>query len=97
MVDLADIFDHLLWPDAVTLDIIEARAKVLHEDFYFWLRDRRHRRQIPHQLESVEYEQVRNPNAQDGLWVIDGRRRAVYGKMSLPPRDRHAAAAKLNR
>ena len=95
--ELADIFDALSWPDAVTLETIVTRAQVVRHDFHFWLKDRRNRRQIPHRLESVGYEQVRNPNAKDGLWVISSRRQAIYGKTSLPLRDRYAAAARLNR
>jgi hypothetical protein len=97
--ELADIFDDLNWPDAITLDTIVARAGVVHRDtdFSFWLKDRKHRRQIPHRLEAVGYESVRNPSAKDGLWAINGRRQAVYTRATLPLRDRHSAAARLSR
>lgn len=94
--ELADIFDDLKKPDAVTLETITNRANVLHEDLYIWLRDRRYRRQIPHRLEAVGYEPVRNKAAKDSLFVIGGRRQVVYAKATLSLRDRHAAAAKLN-
>ena len=36
------------------------------------------RRSLPHKLERADYVLARNPEAKDGLWVIDGRRAAVY-------------------
>jgi hypothetical protein len=39
-----------------------------------WLIDRRHRRSIPHRMERCGYVTCRNPNADDGLWFINGRR-----------------------
>jgi hypothetical protein len=95
--ELADIIDDLKQPDAVTLEIITNRSGVIHQDFAFWLRDHRNRRQIPHRMESVGYEPVRNPNAKDGLWVIGKKRQAIYAKSTLPHKDRLAAAAKLSR
>ena len=95
--ELADIFDHLKSPDAVTLEHVKNAARVVHNDgdFWAWLSDRRNRRQIPHRLEAAGYEPVRNPNTKDGLWVIGGKRQAVYGKTELSLRDRLAAAASL--
>jgi hypothetical protein len=51
--------------------------------FGHWLRDRRNRRVIPHRLEKAGYVPVRNDAAQDGYWVVDGRRQTVYAKNSL--------------
>ena len=97
--ELADIFDDLKWPDAVTLDTILTRAHVVHRDsdFPFWLKDRKNRRQIPHRLEAVGYEPMRNPSAKDQLWAINGRRQTVYAKATLPVRDRHSAVLKLSK
>jgi hypothetical protein len=73
--ELADILDRLRWPAAITLDDINLRARAMnYDDFADWLTDRRHRRMIPHRLESVGYESIRNDGAKDGRWVIDGRR-----------------------
>ncbi len=68
-----------------------------YHDFAEWLTDRRNRRMIPHRLESVGYEPIRNDGAKDGRWVIDGRRQVVYAKTSLSIRDRHLAARKIQR
>jgi len=96
--ELADILDKLRWPDVITQDDISTRARDMNYfDFAEWLTDRRHRRMIPHRLESVGYEPIRNDGAKDGRWVIDGRRQVVYAKTSLSIRDRHLAARKIQR
>jgi len=43
-------------------------------------------------LERCGYVAVRNPGAADGLWVIGGRRQAVYGNSALVFTDRLKAA-----
>ena len=40
---------------------------------------------------------VRNDPVKDGLWVISGRRQAIYAKAALSVRDRVAAANELAR
>ena len=95
--ELADILDSLRWPDAVTLDLIVTQARIDHCDFAEWLSDRRNRRRIPYRMESAGYEPVRNPAAKDGYFVVNGKRHSVYTKATLSIRDRHRAAAKLNR
>ena len=60
-----------------------------------FLTDRKNSRRIPHRLEACGYVQVRNPDAQDGLWKIAGRRQVVYGKDKLPLHDRLAAVRNL--
>lgn len=40
--------------------------------------DRKNRRAMPHRLDRVGYVPVRNPDATDGLFKIDGKRQAVY-------------------
>jgi hypothetical protein len=37
-------------------------------------------RKIPHRLEGCDYVPVRNPDANDGLWVIGKRRPTVYAR-----------------
>ncbi len=95
--ELADILDKLGNPDAVTLDSITAQARGDHPEFGCWLADRRNSRTIPHRLEAAGYEPVRNQSAQDGYFVVNGKRRSVYAKTTLPFRDRYAAAARLSR
>jgi hypothetical protein len=57
-----------------------------------WLLDRKRRRSIPYRLERCGYIACRNPNANDGLWVINGRRQTLYAKASLKPEKRLQAA-----
>jgi hypothetical protein len=87
--ELADVLDAMGNPDAVTLDQIKRMAT---GDIVGWLSDVKHRRAIPHRLERCGYVQVRNDNAKDGLWKINGKRQAIYAKSSLSLRDRINAA-----
>jgi hypothetical protein len=90
--ELADILDRLGNPDATTLARISNEAA---GDFQEWLRNRKHRRMIPHRLESGGYVPVRNEGADDGLWKLHGARQVIYVKKTLSRRDQFAAANKL--
>ena len=90
--ELADVFDRLNNPAAVTLGAI---AETATEDFREWITDRRNRRSIPHRLEQVGYVPIRNDAAQSGLWVIKGRRQTVYAQARLCVADRLRAARQL--
>jgi hypothetical protein len=57
-----------------------------------WLLDRRHRRSIPYRMERCGYIACRNPDADDGLWRINGRRQTLYVKASLSPEQRTQAS-----
>ena len=57
-----------------------------------WLLDRRHRRSIPYRMERCGYIACRNPNANDGLWRINGRRQTLYAKADLTPEQQLQAA-----
>ena len=48
-----------------------------------WLLERKNRRAIPHRMERCGYAAVRNPNADDGLWKLQGRRQVVYARTDL--------------
>jgi hypothetical protein len=78
--ELADAIDELGEPNALTLAQLKAVAGV---DFGSWLGDRKNRRIIPHRMEECGYVPVRNPDAKDGLWKIQGKRQTVYAKASL--------------
>ena len=56
-------------------------------DFGIWLKDRRNNRVIPHRFEACGYVRIRNPDANDNLWQIGGKRVAVYAKKELSIRD----------
>jgi hypothetical protein len=91
--ELADVLEALGNPPAVTLgQLIERGAGTDSAD---WLMDRRNRRSIPHRMERCGYTQVRNPNADDGQWRLQGKRQNIYAKASLTPREQIEAARKL--
>lgn len=52
------------------------------------LTDRKNRRRIPHMMERAGYEALRNPDAKDGLWKIDGKRQTIYADTALNLADR---------
>jgi hypothetical protein len=78
--ELADILDVLGNPDVVTLKEIIAKAQ---SPFLEFLQDRKSSRVIAHRLEACDYVALRNTDAKDGLWKIDGQRRVIYGKSTL--------------
>lgn len=78
-------------PDTLTIDDL---ATVGDWEFVSWLRDRKNARQIPHRMEAAGYVAARNPDAKDGLWVVDGRRQVVYASRELSIRERIEAARK---
>jgi hypothetical protein len=90
--ELADAIDSLGNPDATTIDRI---ANVAEGEAAIWIRDRKNRRAIPHRLEAIGYVPVRNELANDGLWVIHGKRKRVYAKSTLSIPDRLRAARRL--
>ncbi len=92
--ELADIFDGLGNPAAATLAKIIVNAD---DNLGEWLKDRKNRRAIPHRLEKCGYISVRNDAADDGLWVLGGKRQVVYARAELSVRDRAAAAQRLVR
>jgi hypothetical protein len=87
--EMADRLDALGNPAVVTLDELRAGAT---EDFKAWLCDRRSSRAIPHRLEDCGYEAVRNPDAKDGLWRINGRRQVIYARKELSAQEKQRAA-----
>src|SRR5262249_41096740 len=63
--ELADVFDEMGNPDAVTLAQIKTAASGGVLD---WLQDRKNRRAIPHRMENCGYVSVGNDAAKDRLW-----------------------------
>jgi hypothetical protein len=88
--DVADALERMSGPDVATIEDLVTAAE--DPGFKEWLRDRKNRRAVPHRLEACGYVLVRNPDATDGLWKIDGRRQALYGKRQLPSVERIKAA-----
>ena len=82
--ELRDVIDELKSPNALTVDCLLKGARVLRLDQIIdELRDRKTRRSMPYKLERVGYVPVRNPDAEDGLFKICGRRQTVYASKKL--------------
>ena len=91
--ELEDAIDGLGRPAALTLkQIVDAERG---SDFSMWLNERKNRRIIPHRFETVGYVVARNPDAESGLWVINGVRQVIYTNASLPVSQQLAAARAL--
>ena len=90
--DMADVLDALGNPKTLTLFDVMLNAD---EPFKSWLQDRRNSRQIGHRMVEAGYEPVRNSAAKDGLWVIEGKRQAIYARSNLTVRERQSAAAEF--
>jgi hypothetical protein len=93
--ELADVFDRLFNPPAVTIAMIRNVTQMGDGAIGDWIRDRRNRRTIPHRLHEAGYDPVRNPDVKDGMWKIGDARLAVYARRELPIRDQIDAAQEL--
>ncbi|RYE43119.1 MAG: hypothetical protein EOP24_29900 [Hyphomicrobiales bacterium] len=83
--ELRDVLDACGHPDVLTLfALIQAAENLKLFELSTDLKERKNRRSLPHKLERVGYVSVRNPDAADGLFKINGRRQTVYAKRSLP-------------
>jgi hypothetical protein len=88
--ELADAIDLLRNPEAFVLaDLLDK----VSSEFAEWLGDRKNRRIIPHRLEACGYVPVRNPDANDGMWRVRGRRQVIYARDSLALREQLKAAS----
>jgi hypothetical protein len=90
--ELADVLEKLGNPLAVTLLQLTAKAS---GETVEWLMDRRNRRAIPHRMERCGYAPVRNPESDQGLWVIDGARQVIYAQIALTRDEQVRAARRL--
>jgi hypothetical protein len=91
--ELADALDLIAWPDAVTIAGIIAASR--QSDFIDYLKDRKNSRRLPHRFEACGYTPMRNPDADDGLWRLSGRRQVIYARNNLSFVDRLRAARRL--
>jgi hypothetical protein len=78
--------------DALSLSIINDYAI---GQFFEWLQDRKNRRSMPRRFEKCGYTPVRNPDAEDGLWVIKRKRQVIYARSQLSAREQFTAAQTL--
>ncbi|WP_156406220.1 primase-helicase family protein [Hydrogenophaga sp. Root209] len=82
--ELRDVIDECENPECLTLlDLICGSESLKLFDLASELKDRRNRRALPHKLERVGYVPVRNPDADDGLFKIQGKRQTVYAQRAL--------------
>lgn len=96
--ELADVLDYLGRPGALTLEVLAGAAKEKGiQTLCDELTDRKFRRQLPHRLERGGYLLVRNPDADDGLWKVRGRRQTIYAKREFTEFCRQDAARALQR
>ena len=90
--ELADVIDAMGNPDALTPNQLTAKATGGTAE---WLVETKNRRALPHRLERCGYIPVRNPDAQDGYWIIKGTRQPIYAKGTLSIHDRLVVAGRL--
>ncbi|UIY24821.1 hypothetical protein LZK76_02910 [Rhizobium leguminosarum] len=81
-------------PRVVTLSIIITKTPI-SSPLESWLNDPKNRRQIPKYMDQVGYARLANSTAEDGFWVIGGKRTVVYGRKDVTPRERFEAVKEL--
>ena len=89
--ELSDVIDRIEDNEAITIEMI---ADFASEELQKWMRDRKHRRMIPHRLSKCGFVPVRNEAAKDGLWKVWGSRQVIYVRRELTVPERLAAAAR---
>jgi hypothetical protein len=94
--ELRDLIESLGNPEALTLGELAAEATSKRMVLADEIGDRKSRRAMPHKLERVNYVPVRNPDAEDGLFKIGGKRQAVYAQNRLEIAEQLRAARKLS-
>ncbi|WP_155675357.1 primase-helicase family protein [Burkholderia territorii] len=82
--EMRDLIDLLGNPPAFTLgDLITGTMRHHLPALEAELTDRRNQRALPHWMERVGYSPVRNPDADDGLFRVAGRRVVIYALRAL--------------
>jgi hypothetical protein len=99
--ELADALDNLGRPD-VSGNLIRPAAVTLERvmraggpEFEVWAQEGKNWKTLPHRFERVRYAPIRNPDAADGLWRINGRRQVVYARNGLTTQEKIKAAKDL--
>jgi hypothetical protein len=87
---LADAIDALGKPEVLTFKQLMEKAPSLEA-----LHDHKQRRRLNHRLEDCGYIPVRNPNADDGLWVVNKKRCVIYARGGLTSEQQDVAAREL--
>lgn len=94
--ELRDVIERAGHPDVLVLQHVVDNARAVGlEALAMEFEDRGRRRAVPHKMERAGYVPVRNPDADDGLFKIAGRRQVVYARRSLSVADQVRAARGL--
>jgi hypothetical protein len=88
--ELADAIDKLGNPTALLLDDLIGVAPALD-----WLYAPKSRRIVGHRLEDCGYVRVDNPDSNQGLWRVKGKRCAIFARKDSSASDRLKAARAL--
>ena len=95
--ELRDVLEEMKNPAVTTLNrIVEQATSMQMLSLADELKDRKNRRQVPHRLDRVGYVPVRNPDSEDGLFKLGGRRQAVYARRKLVLAEQVRAARALS-
>ncbi len=81
-------------PDALTIPLLMTKVDV---ELSEWMRDLKNRRNVPRRLDDCGYVPVRNVDATDGRWKINGKGQMIYVKKTLDYGQRYAAAAAVKK
>jgi hypothetical protein len=92
---MADVIEQMGKPPVLTIGQIKAATS--DEEFTEFLTHHRSRKLIPYRLEECGYTAVRNPDAKDGLWRVNGKKQIIYARNDLLPREQLAAANRLGK
>jgi hypothetical protein len=90
--EFADLIDKLGKPHGVVVTQLLARAD---DEMRLWIKDRKNRKNIGRRLDDVGYKPFRNPDRDDGLWMVQDKRQVVYCRGDISEREKFAAARRL--
>jgi hypothetical protein len=94
--ELADVLE-TFGGAAVTINMVIKRAldRGNYGDLVSFLQDRTKRRVIAARMDKAGYSPIRNPDAKDRQWTINGRRYAVYVPKGVAPVEAHKLVADM--
>jgi hypothetical protein len=87
-MELSAVIEDLDNPDALTLEMLRAKAP---PDLHSFLTDPKTRKAVGHRLSALGYAAIANPDAKSGLWRLGGNKSVVYAKRTLTPAQAYVA------
>jgi hypothetical protein len=88
--ELIDAINAIGNPLTLTIDDLTNLTSAVDPDFVTVLKDRKSRRLLAGWFEKAKYRVVWNPsNPSQGLWIVNGKRKVVYGKSSCTDKELH--------